>query len=239
MWARMGLAGAASGDAPSSDSALTRDLQAASGSAPGPHRPPLAIAGSEDMRAQERRTQAQRLTTQQAQEDAERLEAAGAVPIRHFERSSSGHIGANSLRLGGGNALQFGARDSLVGCDLYLLPARMLTSRGGCVDARLCANAGRSPVVRELSFQDRPGPPQPESSSLTEEDVETVPTLHESQCAACAHTSAFTPCMQALSSAHCMQAPLPCESCVTQGRQAATRGLGQATVCVYWQTVTL
>ncbi len=180
MWARMGLAGAASGDAPSSDSALTRDLQAASSSAPGPHRPPLASAGSEDMPARERQAQAQRLTTQQAQEDAERLEAAGAVPIRHFERSNSGHIGANSLRLGGGNALQFGAPDNLVPVTCCLMSAHVMIARGGCVDARLCVNAGRSPIVRELSFQDRPGPPQPESSSLVEEDVETVPTLHTS-----------------------------------------------------------
>jgi hypothetical protein len=188
MWARMGLAGAASGDAPSSDSALTRDLQAASSSAPGPHRPPLASAGSEDMPARERQAQAQRLTTQQAQEDAERLEAAGAVPIRHFERSGSGHIGANSLRLGGGNALQFGVPDSLVPetCCL-LLPVHILLSRGSCVKARLCASAGRSPIVRELSFQDRPGPQPPESSSLMEEDIETVPTLLECHCAACAH----------------------------------------------------
>ena len=46
----------------------------------------------------------QRLTSLQAAEDAE---TAGAMPIRRFERSSSGYFRANSLRLGG-NSLQFG-----------------------------------------------------------------------------------------------------------------------------------
>ena len=71
-------------------------------SAPSPH---TTLSLSSELQAGD--PQAQRLTTQQAHEDAERLEATGAMPIRRYARSNSAHFAANSLRLGG-NSLQFG-----------------------------------------------------------------------------------------------------------------------------------
>ena len=96
MWPRMGSG------TPSSVSALTRDVHGVPASAPRPH---TTLSLSSELQAGD--PQAQRLTTQQAREDAERLEATGAMPIRRFGRSNSAHFAANSLRLGG-NSLQFG-----------------------------------------------------------------------------------------------------------------------------------
>lgn len=106
MWPRMGSG------TPSSVSALTRDVQGMPASAPSPH---TTLSLSSELQAGD--PQAQRLTTQQAHEDAERLEAAGALPIRRFARSNSAHFAANSLRLGG-NSLQFGEQAMALGSAL-------------------------------------------------------------------------------------------------------------------------
>ena len=87
MLSRLGL-----GSGSSPHSALTQSLQDA------PH---AALANEVQ---EEPAPLSQRLTSMQAAEDSE---TAGALPIRRFERSSSGYFAGNSLRLGG-NSLQFG-----------------------------------------------------------------------------------------------------------------------------------
>ena len=88
MLSRLGLGGGSS----SAESALTQSLQDA------PH---AALAN--EVQAEPARGLS-RISSMHAAEDSE---TAGALPIRRFERSSSGYFAGNSLRLGG-NSLQFG-----------------------------------------------------------------------------------------------------------------------------------
>ena len=89
MLSRLGLGGGSS-----AESALTQSLQ------DSPH---AALAN--EVQAEPARGLCKRISSMHAAEDSS--DPAGALPIRRFERSSSGYFAGNSLRLGG-NSLQFG-----------------------------------------------------------------------------------------------------------------------------------